>query len=124
MGNSIPDISEFLKPKETRGRKAELQSILNIPICVVEAHVRRSNYENCGNGMMAHVFFKMDGSDEERFFNTGSVVIIDQLSNVAKMTGVQFSPDGTFVVAQAFRCVVRRTGKFYKMYTCDEEPAK
>ena len=115
MAVDIGTIIKFNPPGENKLPKMAINGILNVPICVKRWRVDRSRFTD-GNpdGLFVELEFAVVSDGREYRTNTGSGVIISQLEEIEKAY-----PGGT-----EFTCIIRRSGKCYKMFPAQDGPAK
>lgn len=93
--------------------KITINALLNLPIIVRKWHIESSRFSD-GNPDGVFVEIELETLNDARLWrmNTGSGVIISQLEEIKKA-----APD------TEFQCIIRRSGKAYKMFPVEDQEA-
>ena len=110
------DISQYIDfgKGDAHAPSRSIRSLLNQPCTVLEWHERESRFRD-GNPSGKYVQMLIDTAEGRFTVNTGSAIIMEEL------TVIKTAKDAAFEKDMSFTCMVKRCGNGIKLYPLEWE---
>ena len=112
----MKDISQYIDFNQNEGRypKRSIRSLINLPCIVHEWQEMESRYRD-GNPSGRYVQMHVEVESGHFLVNTGSAIVMDELSQIRKAKEEAGEED------LGFTCMVKRVGNGVKLFPMDWE---